>query len=97
MKPVRILPEAVQELQETYSYYQALKAGLGREFKAEFESALARISQFPEAWPRFSKRTRRYILKRFPYSILYRELRYAISDYAVTHLKRRPGNQKIDS
>jgi plasmid stabilization system protein ParE len=61
-------------------------------FLREFERGLSLIRETPRLWPRFEAGTRRYVLRRFPYSIIYRERgEDLIEVIAVAHDKRRPG------
>ena len=87
---VRILSCAEEELGRAVSYYNEQCPGLGFEFAAEAKTALARIVDFPDAWPRFSPRTRRCLLDRFPYGILYRQDGEEILVLAFMHLQRSP-------
>jgi len=68
---VRILSCAEREFAEAVDFYNAERPGLGYELAEEVRRTLDRISAFPEAWPIFSRRTRRCIVRRFPYGVLY--------------------------
>jgi toxin ParE1/3/4 len=57
---------------------------------AEMERALSFISEKPESWPAFEAGTRRFLLRRFPYSIVYRLCGEEIQVVAIAHTKRRP-------
>jgi hypothetical protein len=59
------------ELDEAIEYYNYFLPGLGSEFYTEVKRSLERIVHFPKAWTRVGLYTRRCLLKRFPYSILY--------------------------
>lgn len=52
------------------------------------DGAVELIVKMPQAWPAFEAGTRRYLLKNFPYSLIYRETTDGI---AVMHERRRPG------
>ena len=83
-----ILAVAEQELSEAIAYYNSECPGLGYEFALEAKDSLKRIDSFPDAWPSFSANTRRCLISRFPYGILYRRRKDEIIVYAVMHLKR---------
>ncbi len=87
-----ILAVAEQELAEATVYYNSECPGLGYEFALEAKESLMRISSFPDAWPSFSRTTRRCLVNRFPYGILYRNKEDGIIVYAIMHLKRNPEN-----
>jgi plasmid stabilization system protein ParE len=60
-----------------------------------FEEELARISQAilarPEVYPKHRKGTRRALLQRFPYGVIYRVVGDEIQILAIAHTRQRPG------
>jgi len=96
---IRILACAETEMAEAVDYYNDQFPGIGYEFAAEVKVCLNRICSFPEAWPRFSKSTRRCLLNRFPYGVLYQLKSYEIIIFAVMYLKRDPDKwqEKVDN
>jgi len=87
---VRILEAAELELDEAVEYYDAESPGLGDEFLVEFIKSVERISNYPNAWHPFSKVTRRCLLNRFPYCIIYYIEDDTINVIAVACLHRKP-------
>jgi hypothetical protein len=87
---VRILSCAEREAAEAVDYYNLERRGLGFEFAAEVKRTLDRIRFCPDAWPPFSRRTRRCILNRFPYGILYQRRKDEILVIGIIHMKRDP-------
>lgn len=67
---LRILACAEEEMAEAVDFYNERRPGLGCEFAAEVERAFEHIEAFPDAWPPFSERSRRFIVNRFPYGVL---------------------------
>ena len=78
------------ELDEGIEYYNAQRSGLGFEFMDQVQSAVARIKQYPDAWQPLSRRTRRCLVKQFPYGIIYQLRSNEILIVAITHLHRKP-------
>jgi toxin ParE2 len=64
--------------------------GLGDQFRDEFVAALQRMVDFPQAWRKMSKRTRRCRLERFPYGIVYQNRPGELLIVAIMHLKQTP-------
>ncbi len=87
---IRVLSCAEREFAEVVEHYNGERPGLGYEFAEEVRRAFGRIRAFPEAWPSFSKRTRRCMVSRFPYGILYQIRSDCILVVAIMHLKRDP-------
>jgi plasmid stabilization system protein ParE len=86
-----ILAEAArQELADAVAFYDAHGHDLGNSFLDEFAAAVARIEEYPEAWPTLSPNTRRCRLRRFPYGLIYRADGEVIFIVAVAHLHREP-------
>ena len=65
-------PQAEAEALEARRWYEARRAGLGEEFGAEVDAAVARIVEHPLAFPRVRGETRRAVLTRFPYALYFR-------------------------
>ncbi|MBM4133751.1 MAG: type II toxin-antitoxin system RelE/ParE family toxin [Nitrospira sp.] len=63
----------------------------GEAFVAELDQAIALIGDHPNRWPSYDHHTRRYLLRRFPYSIIYRTEENRITVVAVAHGRRKPG------
>ena len=64
-------------------------------FDVEVERALACIIQAPRRWAVGPYSTRRFLLRRFPFILIYRELTPGeIQIVAVAHTARKPGYWK---
>ena len=91
MKPVPFLPAAREEFLAAAQHYDAAVPGLGHEFIAAVEQAVARIAAFPEFGSPHLMGTRRVVLRRFPFSVVYLPEPEAVLVVAVAHHSRRPG------
>lgn len=87
---VRFHRAAEREFDDAVAYYANEAPVLGRRFREAVHSALERIKLFPEAYSPLSRRTRRCLVSRFPYGIIYRYRENEIMVVAVAHLHRRP-------
>jgi plasmid stabilization system protein ParE len=52
------------------------------------------IAEAPQRWPAGPHGTRKFLLHRFPFAVIYRELPSAIQVLAVAHGRWRPGYWK---
>ena len=86
----RLHPQAEKELDAAAEYYESRQPGLGLEFVEEVYTTIARICDFPEAWSLLSKRTRRCLMNRFPYGVVYEVRAESVRIIAVANLQRRP-------
>lgn len=87
---IEVLSCAEKESAEAITYYNQQCPGLGYEFAAELKATLNRIAAYPNAWPPFSIRSRRCIINRFSYGVLYQIRTESILILAIMHLKRDP-------
>ena len=83
-------PRADEEFREATRYYEECQPGLGIEFAEEVYSAIARIIEFPEAWMVMSKNTRRCLVNRFPYGVIFQIKSHMLRIIAIANLHRRP-------
>ena len=83
-------PEAQEELDEAYAWYESLLEGLGDELLIELRRILDGVQIFPDAYPLVYQHFRRALVPRFPYSIYYRASADQIEVVAVYHGHRRP-------
>ena len=65
-------PDIALEVKSSYDWYQKQANGLGEDYLTELESAYKTICELPETWPKFEKGFRRFILRKFPFSVIYR-------------------------
>ena len=91
MKPVEFHPAATAELDAAVGYYEQCVPGLGIDLQKAVEAAAQKIQAAPLRWMPYSKRTRRFLIRRFSYLVIFLELADKILIVAVAHGKRRPG------
>jgi len=94
MTAITILHEAERELSEAVSYYESKYPGLGIDFLKEVESGLKMVGDLPTLWPLREDGTRRYLVHRFPYLVVYVHQENHIWVIAFAHCKRKSGYWK---
>ena len=89
---MRILfrPEARAEVLEAQAWYESRAAGLGLEFARAIEAAVASASRNPEAFAHIAGVCRRVLLRKFPFSVVYRVRADEFLVVAVFHHRRNP-------
>jgi plasmid stabilization system protein ParE len=89
--PIDIHPAARLEEDDAFEWYyqRSLRAAEG--FLHEIEQARSAIQTSPEAWAQYLFDTRRYLLKRYPYVVVYRVTDERIEVVAIAHGRRKPG------
>lgn len=92
---LRNLEAASKEFSAAVRRYEEQRRGLGREFFDAVVHATSLIeTQSQIGTPSPDGRTRRVLVRRFPYQIVYKVVADEIVIIAIAHLKRRPGYWK---
>jgi plasmid stabilization system protein ParE len=84
-------PEARFEFLEATRYYTRKEEGLGLRFTSQIRDAVAKIIEAPRRWNILEGEVRRYLIKIFPYGVLYTAEIDHILIIAVMHCRREPG------
>ena len=88
---VEYLAEALEDAESAARWYAERSPVAAVRFSEEVDAAEAAIAAHPDAWPSFDHGTRRYLLRRFPFSVIYDVQPDRILIVAVAHARRRPG------
>jgi len=88
---VDLHPQAEEDFLEAYAWYSERSETAARGFLRELDRVMLRISEAPERWPAYDSLTRRFLLSRFLFSVIYRVAEQVVEVIAVAHNKRKPG------
>jgi toxin ParE1/3/4 len=88
-KHLRFLVEAQEEINSAFDWYFQRSLRTADAFLAEIGASLAQIVSNPQLYPQYTKNTRRRVLERFPYAVIFQEKDDIILIVAVAHAKRR--------
>lgn len=95
----RFHPAATEELDAAGEWYDAQLAGLSLEFFDAVDEAIGLIVERPAAWQRegvvASRDVHRFVMRRFPFSIVYYVVDDIVRIVAVAHAKLRPGYWRL--
>lgn len=94
VRAIEYLDEAIEEAEAAARWYAERSASAASGFADEIDAAIAAIEQSPNAWPGYDHGTRHYLLRRYPFSIVYRVEATRILIVAVAHGHRRPAYWK---
>jgi plasmid stabilization system protein ParE len=87
--------EATAEYEAAFDWYLERSPDAALGFDAEVDYALAQIIAAPRRWAAGPHSTRRFLLRKFPFTLVYRErVSGKIQILAVAHTSRRPGYWK---
>jgi plasmid stabilization system protein ParE len=92
MNELLIADAAEQEYTDSLRWYAERNVRTAERLEAEFSQALRSIAAHPDRYPLCDDRHRFYLLKRFPFQVIYRQAaedRWLI--VAVAHTSRHPG------
>ncbi len=90
MRQLSFHPDIANEVKGSFVWYEEQLQGLGNQFLNELEDGYTAISNFPDTWATFQYGFKRYILNRFPFSIVYKLTPQNIFIIAVMHNSRKP-------
>jgi plasmid stabilization system protein ParE len=93
---VRVLPMANLEAVDATAYLELRRSGLGDDFYADFQQAIAAIGENPRMYPRTEDgpdepENREYFIARFKYRVIYAIWKEEAVIVAVLHASRQPG------
>jgi plasmid stabilization system protein ParE len=77
---------------EAFAFYQERSEKAAANFLRTLEDATAWLTAHPTTGKPLSGRTRRYLMKTFPYLVIYRVVEDAVWVIGVVHEKRDPKN-----
>jgi plasmid stabilization system protein ParE len=86
----RFLPAAQAELLEGISYYSAIRPELGVRFEQAVARAVRSAVAHPDHGAPRSKNTRRWLVKGFPFGVIYRANDEEVVVVAVAHQRKQP-------
>lgn len=89
---VEFHPLTIADLNEATQHYNGLQPGLGNQLRSEVYAVIEFIRENPELYTEVLG-VRRALVKRFPYSVVYRVTNsQQIRVLLIRHHKRRPGH-----
>ena len=87
-----IAPEAEQDLDDGYAWYEAKRVGLGDEFLTAVDACIQAVTRTPLMHSLFHENYRRALVRRFPYVIFYEYVddTDTVTVYCVFHTSQDP-------
>jgi plasmid stabilization system protein ParE len=98
-RTLELLDEATDEAEEAARWYAQRSASAAVGFSDALAVAIWQIQEAPYRWPPHHHGTRRILLRRYPFGVIYRVDDARIVIIAVAHTSRRPGywRERLDS
>ena len=85
-----LAPEAQQDIDEAYSWYEDRRSGLGEEFLSCVDACIQKMCRMPELYEKIHEEYRRALVRRFPYAIFYEYSGGKITVYSIFHGSMNP-------
>lgn len=86
-----IAPEAEQDIDEAYAWYENRRVGLGEDFLSCVDASILAICRNPKMHSIVHESYRRALVRRFPYAVFYEFVNEIVTVYCVFHTARDPG------
>lgn len=89
---IELHPEAIEELEESYQWYENRLEGLGNRFIASINKRLNEIAEHPERYAKKKRNYREVMIEGFPYMVIYEVLQKEQIVFVsyIFHTKRNP-------
>jgi plasmid stabilization system protein ParE len=87
---VEFHPGASEDYATAFAWYYERGRTLASDFENEIERGIRLISQNPLRWRKFDDVRRSFLVRKFPYSIIYELNDTDVVVLAIAHGKRRP-------
>ena len=88
---IRFFEEAAEEIEHERRWYRDRSESAEASFLREVDHALDVVIEAPHRWPRHLSGTRRYVFRRFPFSLVYFLEGDVVVVVAVANDQKRPG------
>jgi len=71
MDRVRFFDEAAEEVEQQRAWYRERSEIAEASFLHELDHAITVVTEAPQRWPQYIGGTRRYVFRKFPFSLVY--------------------------
>jgi plasmid stabilization system protein ParE len=85
-----VAPEAEQDIDEAYGWYESKQFGLGEDFLSRVDACIQSILRSPELHRVVYENYWRMLVRRFPYAIFYEYVNGVATIYCIFHTSRDP-------
>ena len=89
---VVLVPEAASDMEAAFWWYEQQQSGLGQEFLETVNAALREAADRPLSFPLVVRRTRKVVVRRFPYLLFFAVEGERVLVTGVFHAHRDPGS-----
>lgn len=87
---VLVSTEAENDIRNAFIWYEDKRIGLGLDFLLHIDAGIRFIKRNPHIYKSEYKNTKKHLVKRFPYKIIYLTQEKTVFVLAVIHTKRNP-------
>lgn len=87
---VEFHPLAADEAEAAERWYRERNETAAARFQRELDRVVELIAERPDGAPPYIGNTRRFLLRRFPFFVVYRVFSQRVQVVAVAHARRKP-------
>ena len=81
----KFIEPALIELDDAFEYYNLQASGLGKKLIEEVLETIEIISKYPQSYPKNTENTRKAVLRKFPYTLIYSLFKDKVYIIALAH------------
>jgi plasmid stabilization system protein ParE len=89
-----LAPEAEQDIDEAYAWYERQGVGRGENFLSRVDACIQGILRNPEGHAVVHEHYRRALVRRVPYAVYYEYVNDVVTVYCIFHTARDPNKWK---
>jgi toxin ParE1/3/4 len=86
----RLLDGARVDLRHAARWYEERAVGVGTALVLAIDRAISKVLEAPQRWPSLGSSYQHYVLRRYPYSVVYRVREDVVFIVAIAHHSRTP-------
>ncbi|MCB2181059.1 MAG: type II toxin-antitoxin system RelE/ParE family toxin [Desulfobulbaceae bacterium] len=90
-----VAPEAQQDIEEAYGWYEQRRPGLGEDFLSCVDAGIQTICRLPLSYPQIYEEYRRALVRRFPFAVFYEYTSGVVYIYSIFHTSQNPDKWRI--
>jgi plasmid stabilization system protein ParE len=87
---IELSDNAERDFENSYNYYEKISYKIANDFFLQIDKSLEGIKMMPLSFPIIFKKTRKFVVKKFPFIIYFQIAGRTVQILAIFHTSRNP-------